>query len=368
MEQRLRDWYAEHGRVLPWRRRRSLYRVWVSEIMLQQTQAATVGPYFHRFLRRFPSVKRLAEAPIETVLRAWEGLGYYRRARQLHQAARQIRAERGGRLPRTVDDWTALPGVGRYTAHAILSFALDERLPILEANTRRLYCRLLGLSGDGRSAAAERQLWDFAWQLLPPSDIADWNDALIDLGATRCLPSRPACDECPWRTFCLAARHGTQADCGRSAMRPAVTEQTEAALVVTCGDRLFLQQRGGDERWSGLWDFPRLPADASPSTTPLSLDSTMHRHIDRYLRGFGIRPRQVDYWTTIRYTITRYRVTLHAVRVEARSLPTRRRSPPARWFDATALESLPLTRPARRLVRQMARSPSSLASPCGAST
>ena len=353
MERSLRSWFVDNGRSLPWRTARTPYRVWVSEIMLQQTQAATVIPYYRSFLRKYRSVKRLAESPREEVLRAWEGLGYYRRARQLHEAARRIRSDMSGRLPRNVAEWMALPGIGRYTAHAILSFAQGDRLPILEANTRRLYCRLLGLEGDPRSAMVERQLWSFAESILPRRRCADWNDALIDLGALCCVPTNPHCGDCPWRLHCRAAEQNIQHRCGRPVKRPAVTHCTEAALVIRSNDQLLLMQRGDTERWSGLWDFLRTPPEVAADALTGGISPAARRNIRKLLAHHALNARRIDYWTTIEYSVTRYRVTLHAIQIDAAGARAANgRSHSSRWVDRDELASLPLTRPARRLAKR----------------
>ena len=179
----LLKWFSTAARDLPWRKSRDLYRIWISEIMLQQTQVATVIDFYLRFLKAFPTVQKLAAAEEEQVLRLWEGLGYYRRARQLHAAAKQIVAEHAGEFPQTVEEVRALPGIGRYTAGAILSIGLDLRLPILEANTVRLLSRLAGYRGDPLSAAGQKYLWEMAEQILPPANTGLFNQALMELGS-----------------------------------------------------------------------------------------------------------------------------------------------------------------------------------------
>ncbi|MEX2558864.1 MAG: A/G-specific adenine glycosylase, partial [Pirellulales bacterium] len=229
---RLLAWFGEHARDLPWRRSRDPYRVWISEIMLQQTQVATVEPYFRRFLRQFPSLRALAAAPEEQVLLAWEGLGYYRRARQLHRAARMIVEEHRGRFPREPAAVRALPGIGRYTAGAITSIAFDAREAIVEANTVRLFSRLLAYAGDTGQAAAQRLFWEFAEQLLPAGGAGRFNQALMELGSLVCLPREPQCGRCPVAALCPTHRDGLEQVIPRAASRPPATSVREAALVV----------------------------------------------------------------------------------------------------------------------------------------
>ena len=208
LRRRLVAWYATNARELPWRRSSDPYRIWVSEIMLQQTQVATVKPYFDRFLDAFPTVEALAAADEHQVLRLWEGLGYYRRARQLHRAAQQIVAEHGGQFPRDRETVRQLPGIGRYTAGAILSMAFDAREPILEANTVRLWSRLLAYRGDATSAAGSRLLWGAAEAILPRTGSGTLNQSLMELGSTVCLPKAPRCDACPVAMLCQARAAG----------------------------------------------------------------------------------------------------------------------------------------------------------------
>src|SRR5262245_7752921 len=194
---RLLRWFRTHHRDLPWRRDRDPYRIWVSEVMLHQTLVATVVPYFERFLARFPTLADLAAADEQDVLRLWEGLGYYRRARHLLQAARLLHDRHGGICPADPEAWEGLPGLGEYTRNAILSQAFDLRLPILEANSARVLSRLVGQEDDPRKGPARKALWQVAEALLPRDQVGDFNQALMELGALVCTPERPACAECP---------------------------------------------------------------------------------------------------------------------------------------------------------------------------
>ncbi|MGI9427831.1 MAG: A/G-specific adenine glycosylase, partial [Bythopirellula sp.] len=206
LRRRLLTWYSKHARDLPWRKSNNPYRVWVSEVMLQQTQVETVKPYFQRFMKAFPTVRKLALADEQHVLRLWEGLGYYRRARGLHAAARKIVSEHRGRFPRDVETLQTLPGIGRYTAGAIVSIAYDQRAPILEANTIRLLARLIGYRDDPTKTAGQKLLWQTAEEVLPRKDIARFNQALMELGSLVCKPANPICPECPLESLCIAHR------------------------------------------------------------------------------------------------------------------------------------------------------------------
>src|SRR5207253_2981976 len=201
---RLLDWFATHQRDLPWRRSRDPYRIWVSEIMLQQTQVATVVPYFERFVQAFTTLACLATAEEHDVLRRWEGLGYYRRARSLHLAARQLASEHGSMVPNDPEVLSELPGMGRYTVGAVLALAFDRPMPILEANSQRVLCRLFGRDEDPRKGTARRRLWELAKSLLPKRRVGDFNQALMELGALVCTPAAPKCSACPLADKCVA--------------------------------------------------------------------------------------------------------------------------------------------------------------------
>ena len=207
---RLLAWYARNARDLPWRRTTNPYRVWVSEVMLQQTQVETVKPYFQRFIREFPTVKKLAAADEQNVLRHWEGLGYYRRARQLHAAAQVIVTQHKGKFPREITTLQTLPGIGRYTAGAIASIAYDESGPILEANTIRLFARLIGYQQIPTTSTGQRILWQTAAEILPRKNIAQFNQGVMELGALVCTPKNPRCSDCPVSALCAAREAGLQ--------------------------------------------------------------------------------------------------------------------------------------------------------------
>ena len=204
----LLGWFRRNARDLPWRRTRDPYAIWISEIMLQQTQVATVIGYYHRFLEAFPNVNALADAPESEVLRLWEGLGYYRRARQLHAAAKDVAEKHGGRFPGDFDAIFALPGIGRYTAGAIASIAFDQSKPILEANTIRLWARLAGIQDDVAAKATQTRLWSLAERVLTESRSGEINQALMEVGGQVCKPQAPQCHECPVVLWCGAQRTG----------------------------------------------------------------------------------------------------------------------------------------------------------------
>ena len=264
--ERLLAWFAEHGRHdLPWQRDPSPYGVWVSEIMLQQTQVATVIPYYERFMARFPDLAALAEAPLDEVLAHWSGLGYYARARNLHRAARQAMADHGGRLPETIDALQALPGIGRSTAGAILSLALGQRHPILDGNVKRVLARHAAVAGWPGKAAVQRTLWELAEARTPRHRVADYNQAMMDLGATLCTRARPACERCPVAADCRAREQGRQTDYpGPRPRRELPERQVQMLLVRDPQGRVLLERRPPQGVWGGLWCLPELAPEADP--------------------------------------------------------------------------------------------------------
>jgi len=228
---KLLAWFDRHARPLPWRRDRDPYRIWVSEVMLQQTTVAAVAPRFEQFLAAFPDVRALAAADEQAVLKVWEGMGYYGRARNLRRAA-QILVERyGGALPDDPAVWAELPGVGRYIRGAVLSQAFDRRLPVVEANTKRVLCRLFAQAGDVASGPVQSWLWETAAAILPKKRVGDFNQALMELGALVCTPDEPDCPNCPLKAECLARREGLQDRIPRRPARPAVVEVREVCVV-----------------------------------------------------------------------------------------------------------------------------------------
>ena len=249
-------WYERHGRELPWRQTRNPYRIWLSEIMLQQTTVAAVIPYYERFLARFPDVAALAAADPESVLELWSGLGYYSRARNLHKAAQQITNDLGGRFPETVEKLQSLPGIGRSTAGAIVSIAYDRPAPILDGNIRRVLTRLMALAEPPRENEAEKKLWLWAQALTPVDRPHDYAQAIMDLGATICLPRQPRCPECPLAALCQARRDGIENDVPRQAHRKTAPVRRQVILLLQRGGELLVARRPEAGLLGGMWEFP----------------------------------------------------------------------------------------------------------------
>jgi A/G-specific adenine glycosylase len=255
--ERLLAWYRAHRRDLPWRRTGDIYAVWVSEVMLQQTRVETVIPYYGRFLARFPTVAALAAAPLQDVLKLWEGLGYYTRARNLHRAAQRVVAEHGGRIPSTYEDFRALPGVGDYIAAAVLSIAAGAPLPVVDGNVLRVWARWRGLAEDIRKPRTLRRVREELAGNIPAATPGDFNQALMELGATVCVPASPRCRECPLAADCVALREGRTAELPVRPARPAVPHHEIAVGVIRRRDgRLLIQQRPEEGLLGGLWEFP----------------------------------------------------------------------------------------------------------------
>jgi A/G-specific adenine glycosylase len=329
---------------LPWRRTRDPYAVWISEIMLQQTQVVTVVGYFERFLAAFPTLADLAAADEQDVLRLWEGLGYYRRARQLHAAAKIIVAEHAGQFPRDPQQIRALPGIGRYTAGAIASIAWDAREPILEANTVRVFSRLLGYRGDPTRNHGQQLLWEFSASLLPLKDLGLFNQALMELGSEICTPKNPLCVKCPVAALCPTKQGGLQDVIPTPKRKTNYEDRHEVAVVVRRDDCVVLRRCGPGERWAGLWDFPRFPVTAQRGD-PLRRELA---GAAAELTGLAVSPRQR--LTRIKHGVTRFRITLDCYEAECTG-GRLRRGDDVRWVQLGELETYPLSVTGRKISR-----------------
>jgi A/G-specific adenine glycosylase len=303
----LLDWFRAAQRDLDWRHTRDPYRIWISEIMLQQTRVAAVIPYYRRFCARFPSVRRLARAPVDDVLRHWAGLGYYRRARHLHRAAKQIVRRHGARFPRALAEALALPGIGRYTASAVLSIAYNEPLAVVDGNVARVLARLGAVRTELRRPAAKgrpsmwRRLEDTAGYLLPPATPGDWNQAMMELGATICTPRAPRCTECPVARWCRAHALGIAARLPATRKPPPAVRMTLAAAVLLDprGRTLVVRQQDGT-LFSRLWQFPAVAAPRNPR-------ANIARHLER---EFGVPISGLEPVATARHAVTFHDIRL----------------------------------------------------------
>jgi len=327
-------WFDRHQRDLPWRRTRDPYAIWVSEVMLQQTQVSRVEGYWTRFLHRFPTARALAEAPLDGVLAAWSGLGYYSRARNLHRAAKQISAEHGGQLPRTSEQLRALAGFGRYTAGAVASIAFGEAAPVVDGNVARVLSRLDAIEGAPGDRAREARLWDRAGELVQGERPGDFNQALMELGATVCRPVAPTCLLCPWRDACAARAQGRVEELPPPRARPKKARLDVAAAWCERGGRILLARRPGSGLFGGLWELPSVEGGDGEALRALFEPPPP--------AGAG------KHLGTVRRTLTHreLRIDVYALRLPARSVL--RESDGARWVRPGELDALGVSSATRR--------------------
>jgi len=298
-------WYDRHAAALPWRANHDPYRVWLSEIMLQQTQVETATPYYLRFLDTYPTVEALAAAPLDDVLKKWEGLGYYSRARNLHRAAQIVTNERGGHFPNTAIDLQTLPGIGRYTAGAIASIAFGEAAPVLDGNVIRVFSRLTDLEEDITLNATKDKLWMVAEQLMNQERPGDYNQALMELGRVVCKPRNPLCRECPISAHCLAFARGTQSQRPVKARKaPTPHYDVAAGMIWNDAGQLLIAQRPLDGLLGGLWEFPGGKQE-SGETLPECLKRELREEL-------AIEVEVGELFTVVRHGFTHFSITLHA--------------------------------------------------------
>ena len=344
--QRLLAWFARHARDLPWRRDRTPYRVWIAEVMLQQTQVKTVEVYYRRFMARFPSVEALAQASQEDVLRVWEGLGYYRRARMLHQAARELVRRHQGRLPSDVKALRALPGIGAYTAGAIASIAFGLPVPAVDGNVRRVMSRVLAISEPSTRTLEEAVcLW------IPAETPGSFTEALMELGATLCLPRAPLCVSCPWQDLCRAYQGGEPEAYPQRRSRKALPHYDVAAAVIlrptiATPQQVLVARRLAGAMLGGLWEFPggkREPGETLPETLQRELQEEL---------AITVEARQL--LTVIQHAYTHFRITLHAFIAELiAGEPRCLECQDFRWVVPSELADLPMAVTDRRITHAL---------------
>ena len=335
-------WQRSHGRHgLPWQGTRDPYRVWLSEVMLQQTQVSVVLDYYARFRARFPDVQALAEAPMDDVFALWSGLGYYSRARNLHRCAQVVVERHGGAFPRTSAALAELPGIGRSTAAAIAAFCFGERAAILDGNVKRVLSRVLGFDGDLMRSAEAQRLWAIAEALLPEGDVDVYTQGLMDLGATVCLQRRPICTSCPLADECVARASGTPQAYPVKGRRTQRGTRTNALLWLQQGGQVFLTQRQARGVWAGLWSLPEF-ADAAA--------------LDRVSAGW---PGQGEWLTPIAHALTHFDWTLHTLAWQLPDVvgePDTTSTPDGleggRWLPLAEALNLGLPAPVRKLLRR----------------
>lgn len=341
------DWFRDHARDLPWRRTDDPYRIWLSEVMLQQTRVDTVVDYYERFTRAYPTVESLAAAREQRVLKLWEGLGYYSRARNLHAAARWIVREGGGTFPRTADDLLALPGVGRYTAGAIASIAFGEPAPILDGNVKRVLARLFAIRDAIDRPATVERLWDLAARVVDRDDPGASNQALMELGALVCTPRSPRCDACPVARRCDARRRGLVDTVPVRTPRKPVPHHDIVAAVIARRGRFLFGQRPPGGLLGGLWEFPGGKVEAGESH-----DEALARELDEEL---GIRASVGPLVAAVDHAYSHFRITLHLYRVDRfDGDPEPRTHTALRWLRRADFERYAFPKATLRLLPHLA--------------
>jgi A/G-specific adenine glycosylase len=351
---RLLNWYRIQGRSLPWRGHPDPYAVWVSEIMLQQTRVEAVIPYFERWMHLFPTVEELAGASEQEVLNAWEGLGYYSRARNLHEAAKIVVEQHGGKLPRDLKTLRELPGIGRYTVGAIASIAFNMDQPTLDGNLRRVFARLFDMSEPADSPAGEKILWKLAAEHLPKGQAGDYNQALMDLGATICSPKKPRCLLCPLMEICQARVNGTQEQ--RPVLKPKKERPhfTHAAGVVVRRiaraaspargnppyNEVLLAKRPSKGLLGGMWEFPNGRVGGEPVE---ELESALEA-------GYGLKVQRGEALGTVQHAYTHFSVTVHAFRCELIAISA---NESLKWVKLEEIDDYPMGKVDRQIARML---------------
>ena len=339
--ERLLEWHEVHGRKdLPWQRERTPYRVWVSEIMLQQTQVTTVIPYYLRFMEAFPDVLSLANAPVDRVLQHWAGLGYYARARNLYKAACEIRDRYAGRFPNSFEDVVALPGVGRSTAGAIMALACGERRPILDGNVKRVLARYHAISGWPGDSSVAATLWQHAEQHTPEDMTAAYTQAIMDLGATVCTRTHPSCFLCPLSSGCGAFETGRISELpGRREKKAKPLRQTHMVLACCNGD-VYLERRPPSGIWGGLWSLPEFDLE--------------DQLLDWCSERLQAEPVHVERWSTLRHTFSHYHLDIKPVALHLDAVPQRVADGASGiWYNYETAPEFGVAAPVRKLIENL---------------
>jgi A/G-specific adenine glycosylase len=339
---RVLDWFDQHGRKdLPWQHDTTPYRVWVSEIMLQQTQVKTVIPYFERFMQAFPTVQDLAAADQDSVLHLWTGLGYYARGRNLHRAAKYVSEELAGEFPGTVEGLCELPGIGRSTAGAIVSIARGERAAILDGNVKRVLARHAAVEGWPGQRSVHDRLWELADQRTPQQHSAAYSQAMMDLGATLCTRSNPACERCPVAADCAALAQGKQASYpGKKPRRVMPIKSTAFLMVQADNGDIWLERRPSPGIWGGLWCFPEIAAP--------------ERAAQWCLDRWGISPAQIEHWPRFRHTFSHYHLDIVPIGVTLPTTPgSVMEAPDKLWYNRLQPAEVGLAAPVAKLLKRL---------------
>jgi A/G-specific adenine glycosylase len=365
---RLLAWFDIHGRKhLPWQRNPSPYRVWVSEIMLQQTQVGTVIGYFERFMARFPTVNMLAAASEDEVLHLWTGLGYYARARNLHKTAQRLTREYNAEFPQTVEQLIDLPGIGRSTAGAIVAIACGGRATILDGNVKRVLARCFGVEGWPGQTQVAAELWQIAETLTPHSRVNDYTQAIMDLGATLCTRSKPNCDACPFNAECVARKTGqTSMFPGKKPSKKIPVRQTCMLLIENAQGEFLLQKRPSTGLWGGLWSFPEVTREQLEQALEGTLEQTLEQTM------LADTPNSPPLVAPFRHTFTHFHLDITPIHVTYAHIDALAGLPGlgniaagqsavheagSSWYDTRAPQAIGLTRPVTRIFQQLAAQP-----------
>lgn len=336
--QPLLDWFDQHGRKdLPWQHPRNAYRVWISEIMLQQTQVKTVIPYFLRFIEQFQDVQSLALASEDHVLSHWSGLGYYSRARHLHMTAKKIHTEYKNEFPQDLKTLLTLPGIGPSTAAAIASLAFNQRTAILDGNVRRVLSRYFRVDGQAMLATVKQTYWTLADACMPNTRCADYTQAIMDFGATCCTPKKPSCTACPLQTTCQAFQHNVVPDYPNKPLKKTLPIQRQQFLLLhTQNDLIYLEKRPSNGLWGGLWCLPSIDMDIDPSTY---IDETYHLHT-----------MDAQELMTIKHSFSHYHLHILAWSLQQQAEDNPNTECPGHWFHASEIQNIGVSTPVHQII------------------
>lgn len=336
----LLHWYDDHGRKdLPWQQARNAYRVWVSEIMLQQTQVSTVIGYFERFMQRFPSISHLALANEEEVLALWSGLGYYRRARLLHQTAIIIHHQFQGIFPCDPEQLKTLPGIGPSTASAIASLAYDKAAAILDGNVKRVLSRYFMIDGPPNHSSTQKTLWQLAKQCLPRARYADYTQAIMDLGATCCTPQNPSCHICPLQETCLAKQNNKVDEYPHKNPKKTIpTKIQQFILLHTPEKAIYLEKKPSEGLWGGLWCLPAIDIGACPT--------------DHMLHTYHLKTETPQKLMSLKHSFTHFKLDIHAISMQTLSQPSELPQLSGRWLTFSCIEQFGLPKPVKVIIER----------------